>query len=173
MRWPRFAIAAALGAALGGCGGGEPEATPGEPATAAQAEDTAAVTPAPPVAEPAVQPAAQRPAPPPQQAGMRAEEPWTPVHSGTVNPGMTREDVIAVWGDPVTERVADGRGYMYFRNGCEVRCGTYDVVFLDGGQVVDAIVRGSGHVYAGTSSSPAGREAMPTLPGQPGSIGMP
>lgn len=172
MRWPRVAIAAALGAALGGCGGGEPEATPGEPATAAQAEDTAAVTPAPPVTAPVTTPpTAQRPTP--QQAGMRAEEPWTPLHTGTVNPGMTREDVIAVWGEPVTERVADGRGYMYFRNGCEVRCGTHDVVFLDGGQVVDAIVRGSGHDYAGTSSSPAGREAMPTLPGQPGPTGMP
>jgi hypothetical protein len=172
MRWPRFAIAAALGAALGGCGGGEPEATPGEPATAEQPADTAAMSPAPPVSAPVTTPPTAR-RPMTQQAGTRAEEPWTPVHTGTVNPGMTREDVIGVWGDPVTERVADGRGYMYFRNGCEVRCGTYDVVLFDGGQVVDAIVRGSGHVYAGTSSSPAGREAMPTLPGQPGSTGMP
>lgn len=171
MRWPRFAIVAALGAALGACGGGEPEATPGEPAVAAQPEDTTATTPAPPVNEPATQPAARRPVA--QQAGARAEEPWTPTLTGTVNPGMTREDVIAVWGDPVTERVADGRGYLYFRNGCEVRCGTYDVVFLDGGQVVDAIVRGPGHEYAGTSSSPEGRAAMPTLPGQPGATGMP
>lgn len=85
------------------------------------------------------------------------DEPWTPVDTGTVVPGMTRDQVIAVWGIPVAERSAANRTYLYYRNGCEVTCGTFDVVFLEDGQVVDAIVRGQGHTYAGTSSSPPGR----------------
>lgn len=88
------------------------------------------------------------------------DEPWTPVDTGTVVPGMTRDQVIAVWGIPVAERSVDNRTYVYFRNGCEVTCGTFDVVFLEDGQVVDAIVRGPGHTYAGTSSSPPDR--LPT-----------
>jgi hypothetical protein len=77
---------------------------------------------------------------------------------------MTREQVIALWGLPVAERSVGDRNYLYFRNGCEVTCGTFDVVFLEGGQVVDAIVRGPGHNYAGTSSSPRDRIAAFTPP---------
>ena len=97
---------------------------------------------------------------PAQQAGAPAplvDEPSTPTSTGTVSPGMTREQVMAVWGEPVVERSAGAWTYLFFRNGCEVSCGTFDVVFLQDGQVVDAIVRGEGHTYAGVSSSPAGR----------------
>ncbi len=80
---------------------------------------------------------------------------------------MTREQVIAVWGEPVVKRSAGAWTYLFFRNGCEVSCGTFDVVFLQDGQVVDAIVRGEGHIYAGVSSSPPGRVAEPT-PGRAG-----
>ena len=96
------------------------------------------------------------------------DEPWTPIDTGTVMPGMSREQVITVWGIPEAERVTGSRGYLYFRNGCEVSCGTFDVVLLENGQVVDAIVRGPGHNYAGTSSSPPGRAATPTVPQTPG-----
>ncbi len=95
------------------------------------------------------------------------DEPWTPVNTGSVSPGMSRADVIGVWGEPVAERAAGTWEYLYFRNGCEVTCGTFDVVMLETGQVVDAIVRGEGHTYTGVSSSPPGREPFPTLP--PGS----
>jgi hypothetical protein len=95
------------------------------------------------------------------------DEPWTPLDTGTVAPGMTRDQVIAVWGIPVAERTADGRIYLYFRNGCEVTCGTFDVVFLENDQVVDAIVRGEGHTYAGTSSSPPERQGEMTPPRVP------
>jgi hypothetical protein len=78
---------------------------------------------------------------------------------------MTRSDVVGTWGDPVAERVTGTRGYLYYRNGCEASCGTFDVVFLESDQVVDAIVRGRGHTYSGVSSSPPNREARPTLPG--------
>ena len=99
-----------------------------------------------------------------QMGQAMVDEPWTPASTGTVTPRMTREQVIAVWGQPVVARSAGAWMYLYFRNGCEVTCGTFDVVFLQDGQVVDAIVRGEGHTYAGVSSSPAGRVAEPTLP---------
>lgn len=94
------------------------------------------------------------------------DEPWTPVFTGAVSPGMSRADVIAVWGEPVAEGAAGTWEYLYFRNGCEVTCGTFDVVMLEVGQVVDAIVRGPGHTYTGVSSSPPGREPLLTLPSQ-------
>ena len=160
MRWPRFAIVAALGAVIIGCSTDEPEQT----ATEEVAADT---TTAPPM-DPATEPAA-----PPQTATAMpsmpaADEPWIPEFTGTVDPGMTRDQVVGVWGEPVTERSSGNRTYMYYRNGCEASCGTFDVVFLEGGQVVDAIVRGQGHDYSGMSSSPPGREALPNIPGAMG-----
>jgi hypothetical protein len=92
------------------------------------------------------------------------DEPWTPTDTGTVNPGMTRDEVVAVWGAPVTERTDGAWTYLYYRNGCEVSCGTFDVVFLENGEVVNAIVRGRGHTYGGTSTSPPGVTPRPTPP---------
>jgi len=157
MRWPRFVIVAALGAVIINCSTDEPEQT----ATEEVAADT---TTAPPM-----DPAPEAAPPPPTAAAMpsmpAADEPWIPEFTGTVDPGMTRDQVVGVWGEPVTERSSGNRTYMYYRNGCEASCGTFDVVFLEGGQVVDAIVRGQGHDYSGTSSSPPGREALPNIPG--------
>jgi len=126
----------------------------------AAAADTSA---APPVTTPAPgalvpQPVAQRP------VTTAVDEPWSPTSTGTVSPGMDRDQVVGVWGAPAAERSAGDWTYLYFRNGCEVSCGTFDVVFLQGGHVVDAIVRGPGHTYDGTSSSPPGRQAEPTKP---------
>jgi hypothetical protein len=43
-------------------------------------------------------------------------------------------------------------------------CGTLDVVILEKGQVVDAIVRANYHQYEGVSSSPADRKPAFTKP---------
>ena len=175
MKWPRLALAAVVALPSMGCdrlpfGGSEDEAGPpsGEPAEAVVG-DTGTVELPGAAGRPAAAPPES--APPPQTAAapvrqVAVDEPWEPVHTGTIRPGMARAEVIEVWGEPVTERAADGRAYLYYRNGCEITCGTFDVVFFEGGQVVDAIVRGRGHTYAGTSSSPAGSEAVPTLPDQ-------
>lgn len=165
MRWPTLALTAVLVAALAGCGGGEsgeaevagetPESAPGEATPPAAAAPVAA-----PASRPAAPASATRP--------LAVDEPWAPTDTGTVNPGMSRDEVVSVWGKPATERSADGRVYLYYRNGCEASCGTFDVVFLESNQVVDAIVRGRGHHYSGTSSSPPGSEGTPTLPAQAG-----
>lgn len=147
-------------------------------ADSAAAADTSRRAPAQPPRAAAQPPAARpQPATPMRRAAapvrrQLVDEPWFPVDTGTVRPGMTRDDVVGVWGAPVAERVAGNRGYLYFRNGCEVTCGTFDVVFLENGQVVDAIVRGPGHTYAGMSSSPPNRTAEYTPPRLPSDAGV-
>ena len=118
------------------------------------------------VEEAAAEPEPDLPTPLPStpQIASFAEEPWFPADTGTIEPGFTGEEVIAVWGEPLLQRRMGNRTYMYYRNGCERACGIYDLVMLQGNQVIDAIVRGRGHTYAGVSSSPPGRLAEFTPP---------
>ena len=81
-----------------------------------------------------------------------------------VRPGMSQADVVARWGEPVAVRRTGEWTYLFYANGVERSAGLYDVVFLQGGQVVDAIVRSESHVYAGQSSSPEGRTPEYTPP---------
>jgi len=194
MRRPTLATAAIATAFLMGCdripflGGGAEETSPPAPPVT-QPADTATATAQPPTApdtateqqaepEPR-QPVTTPPTPPRQVAQGSAargmDEPWTPTHTGTVSPGMSREAVVGVWGEPVAQRASGDWTYLYYRNGCEYTCGTFDVVMLQGGEVVDAIVRGRGHIYSGVSSSPAGSEGQFTPPGggSLGGLGMP
>ena len=160
MTWRYGTIVALTGFAILACGSADQvdEQVAEQPDT-----DTATVaaTPAQPEVEtPEATPATAVASP----FGGGLEEPWFPTDTGTVEPGWTAEDVIAVWGEPVTARSSGTWTFLYFRNGCEYACGTFDVVILDGNQVVDAIVRGPGHTYAGISSSPQGRLAEFTPP---------
>lgn len=84
-----------------------------------------------------------------------------------VKPGMTAEEVRARWGEPVATRTVNDWTYIYYRNLRERAVGYYDVVMLQHGQVMDAIVRSPDHVYAGVSSSPEGRVPVYTPPQQP------
>ena len=86
----------------------------------------------------------------------------------TVRPGMTEADVQARWGAPIATRTTNDWTYLFYRNGRERTWGYYDVVFLQHGQVMDAVVRSPNHVYGGVSSSPEGRLPVFTPPqGQP------
>jgi hypothetical protein len=82
----------------------------------------------------------------------------------TIRPGMSEAEVRAAWGEPVTSRKTGDFAYLFYQNGCLRSCGTYDVVILQGGQVVDAIARGKDHQYDGVSSSPADRAPHYTPP---------
>lgn len=131
------------------------------------AETKAPAQPATPTKAPAPTKTAAQPAAPPAAAphvSAAQDEPWTPTDTGTVKPGMTHDQVTGVWGKPATERSAGRFTYLYYRNGCEASCGMFDLVVLDSGQVVDAVVRGRGHTYAGVSSSPPGRTPKFTPP---------
>jgi hypothetical protein len=139
---------------------------PGDTAAAQEDQPDSALQAAEPPPTPVAQtPSTPRqPTRPPPQVATFGEEPWFPTDTGTVAPGMTEDQVVQLWGEPVTDRSMGGWTYMYFRNGCEQSCGTFDVVFFQNGQVVDAVVRGQGHYYSGVSSSPADREAEYTEP---------
>ncbi len=82
-------------------------------------------------------------------AGMAS--PQTPA---TIDPGMTQEQVVAKLGKPLSSRSYDGYTYLFYRNGCEKKCGMNDLVVLDSGKVVDAVFRSANRHYSGTSSSP-------------------
>jgi hypothetical protein len=73
--------------------------------------------------------------------------------AGVVKPGMTQDQVVAAWGKPVRTTASGDYTYLFYDSGC---CGLTDVVFLEHGQVVDALARGAHHTYDGISSlSPA------------------
>ena len=72
----------------------------------------------------------------------------------TIDPGMTQEQVVAKLGKPLSSRTYDGYTYLFYRNGCEKKCGMNDLVVLDSGKVVDAVFRSANRHYSGTSSSP-------------------
>jgi len=171
MKWSTMAASAALTVGIVGCdqlekipflSRGDTDTASVDTTTLAEVPpDTQVMQPEPAQAQPQTAPTRPRPQ---RASGPLADEPWTPTDTGTVRPGMSRSEVIAVWGPPVAESQETNRTYLYFRNGCEVTCGTFDVVFLEGDQVVDAIVRGRGHTYAGVSSSPDDRPAEFTPP---------
>jgi hypothetical protein len=81
----------------------------------------------------------------------------------TIKPSMTETQVREAWGEPLTARKAGVMMYLYYQNDCLRTCGTYDVVFLENGQVVDAVVRDRGRAYDGVASSPKDRKPEPTL----------
>ncbi|OLC10105.1 MAG: hypothetical protein AUH41_03615 [Gemmatimonadetes bacterium 13_1_40CM_66_11] len=117
--------------------------------------DTAAVR----VAAAQQQAASRRPRPPaaPQGQALTRDVPYVSDDTGTVNPGMTEREIYELWAAPAAVRRVGEYTYLFFRNGCEYTCGTMDVVTLQKGHVVDAILRWDGHRYSGESSSPPGR----------------
>jgi hypothetical protein len=118
------------------------EPVPAAPQPAAPAQD---VAPAPPP-----RPAREAPAVPlPAQ-----DVPYDSPDTGTIDPGMSERDVYSLWGAPHAVRRVGDMTYLYYPNGCEYTCGTADVVFLQNGRVVDAVLRWPGHGYSGQSSSP-------------------
>lgn len=81
-----------------------------------------------------------------------------------ISPGMTEAQVREQWGEPLTVKKIGIMSYMYYRSDCLKKCGTNDVVFLENGQVIDAVVRDKGRKYDGIASSPADRKPEPTAP---------
>lgn len=135
-----------------------PTVTPG---TLAVGAPGAKATPAPPAAPRATPPAS--PAPRPPQPVLR-DEPYNSADTGTIAPGMSQQDVAALWGPASAVRHAGAFTYLHYPNGCERSCGTDDVVILQNDKVVDAILRWAGHGYSGQSSSPPGRTPVPNIP---------
>jgi hypothetical protein len=88
----------------------------------------------------------------------------------TIDPGMTREQVVARLGSPAAVRTAGAFTYLFFANGCPRTCGMDDLVTLEDGRVTDAIFRGLGRRYRGRSSSPVGVVPAATLGARPARV---
>ncbi len=71
-----------------------------------------------------------------------------------IDPGMARAQVVARLGAPAIERSNGDAAYLFYKNGCESKCGMNDVVMLDKGVVTDAVFRSAKRRFSGTSSSP-------------------
>ena len=72
----------------------------------------------------------------------------------SIDPGMTRAQVVERLGEPLSARSFESFTYLLYKNGCEKKCGMNDLVVLDSGKVVDAVFRSPLRKYTGTSSSP-------------------
>ena len=73
----------------------------------------------------------------------------------SIDPGMTRDQVVAKLGKPASEHSSGSATFLYYKNGQEKKMGMSDMVALDSGKVVDAVFRSSARRYTGKSSSPA------------------
>ncbi len=80
----------------------------------------------------------------------------------TIAPGMTADEVKAEYGQPDGVSARGPFTYYFYNNGCEYECGFPDLIILENGQVVDAVLRAPWNEYAGESSSPKGTVARPT-----------
>lgn len=74
--------------------------------------------------------------------------------AGTIDPGMTRAQVIERLGKPATVRTYQGSTYLMYSNKCGKKCGIQDLVILEHDSVVDAVFRSPDRHFSGTSSSP-------------------
>src|SRR5450432_1683255 len=79
--------------------------------------------------------------------------------TGTIDPGMSRAQVIERLGKPATVRNYQGSTYLMYSNSCGRTCGMQDIVILDHDVVVDAVFRSPNRHYSGTSSSPEATKA--------------
>lgn len=75
--------------------------------------------------------------------------------AATVRAGMTEAEVRRAFGAPATVRRADGWSYLFYLNRCPVRCGSDDVVFLQDGRVVAAVLRTPARRFAGPGAARA------------------
>ena len=73
----------------------------------------------------------------------------------TISPGMTKAQVIASLGEPLTSRQMNEYTYVFYKNECTRACGMNDIVVLRSDSVVDAVFRSPTRHYTGKSSSPA------------------
>ncbi len=74
--------------------------------------------------------------------------------AASIDPGMSRAQVVERFGPPSGERSRGTFTYLFFVNGREKQVGMSDLVILENDKVVDAVLRSPARTYTGTSSSP-------------------
>jgi hypothetical protein len=81
--------------------------------------------------------------------------------AATIDPGMTRDQVVGRLGEPSTESHAGSFTYLFYDNDCAQTCGIDDLVVLERNTVTDAIFRSPRRSYSGISSSPQALAPVP------------
>jgi hypothetical protein len=84
----------------------------------------------------------------------------------TIAPGMSFDQVQAIFGAPQATSSYGNFTFYFYDNGCNEECGTADVIFFQDGSVVDAVLRAPWRGYRGESSSPKGVIPRPTPGGE-------
>ncbi|HET6764992.1 MAG TPA: hypothetical protein VFH27_15010 [Longimicrobiaceae bacterium] len=82
---------------------------------------------------------------------------------GSIRAGMSPDEVRAAFGAPARTRDEGDWSYWFYNNGCPVRCGSDDVVFLQNGKVVAAVLRTGVRNFEG----PAASSAIASIEGLP------
>ncbi|MEE8550905.1 MAG: hypothetical protein V3T08_06575, partial [Gemmatimonadota bacterium] len=59
----------------------------------------------------------------------------------TIAPGMSEDEVRSVFGSPAGTRSVGIFTYYFYKNGWEEEAGFPDLVILQGGQVIDVVLR--------------------------------
>lgn len=77
----------------------------------------------------------------------------------TISAGMSESDVRSRFGAPATVRQDGEWTYLFYHNGCPVRCGSDDVVFLKNGEVVAAVLRTRARRFTGPAAGAALEDA--------------
>lgn len=78
-----------------------------------------------------------------------------PAPAQTIRAGMPVDSAVAVLGPPALTREAGEWLYLFYANGCAPRCGSDDVVFVQGGRVVAAVFRTPRRRFVGPAPSRA------------------
>jgi hypothetical protein len=82
---------------------------------------------------------------------------------GAIRAGMSPDEVRAAFGAPARTREEGAWAYWFYANGCPVRCGSDDVVFLQDGRVVAAVLRTGARRFEG----PSAPNALASIEGLP------
>jgi hypothetical protein len=89
-----------------------------------------------------------------------------------IHAGMSADEVRAAFGSPARTRDQGDWTYWFYANGCPVRCGSDDVVFLQDGRVVAAVLRTGRRRFEGPNAS-AALASVEGLPPERGMVRVP
>jgi hypothetical protein len=81
----------------------------------------------------------------------------------SIDPGMTKEQVLARLGNPSEESHSGSFTYLLYNSDCGAKCRQDDLVVLERGVVTDAVFQSGKRAYTGQSTQPSALQpASPT-----------
>jgi hypothetical protein len=81
----------------------------------------------------------------------------------SIDPGMTKEQVLARLGNPSEETHSGSFTYLLYNSDCGAKCRQDDLVVLERGVVTDAVFQSGKRTYTGHSEQPSALQpASPT-----------